>query len=41
MHDDLIDGVNWLIAQGITDSAKVAIMGGSYGGYETLVGIPR
>jgi len=39
MHYDLIDGVNWLIAQGIADPAKVAIMGSSYGGYATLVGL--
>ncbi len=39
MHDDLIDAVNWLIKQGIADPEKVAIMGGSYGGYATLVGL--
>lgn len=39
MHDDLIDAVNWLIQQGIADPQKVAIMGGSYGGYATLVGL--
>jgi len=39
MHDDLIDGVNWLITQGIADPKKIAIMGGSYGGYATLVGL--
>jgi dipeptidyl aminopeptidase/acylaminoacyl peptidase len=39
MHDDLIDGVNWLIVRGIADPAKVAIMGGSYGGYAALVGL--
>ena len=39
MHDDLIDGVNWLISQGIADPEKIAIMGGSYGGYSTLVGL--
>jgi len=39
MHDDLIDGVNWLVAQGIADAKRVAIMGGSYGGYATLVGL--
>ncbi|MEH2246088.1 S9 family peptidase [Nostoc sp.] len=31
MHDDLIDSVNWLVQQGISDSQKIAIMGGSYG----------
>lgn len=39
MHDDLIDGVKWLVAQGIADPKKVAIMGGSYGGYATLAGV--
>ncbi|MCU0947350.1 MAG: S9 family peptidase [Porphyrobacter sp.] len=39
MHDDLIDAVNWAIAKGITSPDKVAIMGGSYGGYATLAGL--
>ncbi len=39
MHDDLIDAVNWLVQEGIADPQKVAIMGGSYGGYATLVGL--
>ena len=39
MHDDLIDAVEWSIAEGIADRDKVAIMGGSYGGYATLVGL--
>ncbi|MFN3989819.1 MAG: alpha/beta fold hydrolase [Erythrobacter sp.] len=39
MHDDLIDAVNWAIAKGITTPDKVAIMGGSYGGYATLAGL--
>lgn len=39
MHDDLIDAVNWAVAQGIADPQQVAIMGGSYGGYATLVGL--
>jgi dipeptidyl aminopeptidase/acylaminoacyl peptidase len=38
MHQDLIDGVNWAIDQGIADPRKVAIYGGSYGGYAALVG---
>src|SRR5438552_8044062 len=32
-------GVNWLIAKGIADPARIAIMGGSYGGYAALVGL--
>ena len=39
MHDDLIDAVNWAINKGIADPERVAIMGGSYGGYATLVGM--
>jgi dipeptidyl aminopeptidase/acylaminoacyl peptidase len=39
MHDDLIDAVNWAVKEGIADPKKVAIMGGSYGGYATLVGL--
>ena len=38
MHDDVVDGVRWAIAQGIADPARVAIYGGSYGGYAALVG---
>ncbi len=38
MHDDLLDTVNWAIEQGYSDPAKVAIFGGSYGGYAALVG---
>ena len=39
MHDDLIDGANWAISQGITSEDNIAIMGGSYGGYAALVGL--
>lgn len=39
MHDDLIDAVEWAVARGIAARDKVAIMGGSYGGYATLVGL--
>ncbi|MGZ3172039.1 MAG: S9 family peptidase [Croceibacterium sp.] len=39
MHDDLIDAVDWTVAQGIAQKDKVAIMGGSYGGYATLAGL--
>lgn len=39
MHEDLLDAVSWAIKQGIADPARVAIMGGSYGGYATLVGL--
>ena len=39
MQDDLTDGVRWLVEQGIADPKRVAIMGGSYGGYATLAGL--
>ena len=39
MHDDLIDAVQWAIDERIADSDRVAIMGGSYGGYAALVGM--
>ncbi len=39
MHQDLIDAKNWAVAQGYADPAKVAIMGGSYGGYAVLAGV--
>jgi dipeptidyl aminopeptidase/acylaminoacyl peptidase len=38
MEDDLIDGLNWAVAQGIANPKKVAIYGGSYGGYAALAG---
>lgn len=41
MQDDITDGVDWLIKQGIADPSKVAIYGGSYGGYATLAGITK
>lgn len=39
MQDDITDGVKWLIGQGIADPKRIAIYGGSYGGYATLAGI--
>lgn len=39
MHDDLIDAVDWAVKQGFADRDKVAIFGGSYGGYAALVGV--
>lgn len=41
MNDDLIDGVNWAIKQGIADKNYIAIMGRSFGGYATLVGLSK
>lgn len=39
MQDDITDGVEWLKARGISDPRRIAIYGGSYGGYATLAGI--
>lgn len=39
MQDDVTDGVRWLVAEGIADPERVAIYGGSYGGYATLAGL--
>lgn len=39
MHQDLLDGRDWVVKQGIADPRKVAIYGGSYGGYATLAGL--
>src|SRR5439155_24982452 len=38
MHDDLVDAVEWIVAQGYADRARIGIYGGSYGGYAALVG---
>lgn len=39
MHDDLIDAVDWAVEEGFAGPDRVAIFGGSYGGYATLVGV--
>ena len=39
MQNDITDGVNWLIDEGIADPDKIAIYGASYGGYATLAGL--
>lgn len=39
MHDDLLDAVDWAVQRKVADPKKVAIYGGSYGGYATLVGL--
>ena len=41
MQDDITDGTQWLIDQGIADKNKIAIYGGSYGGYATLMGLVK
>lgn len=39
MQNDITDGVQWLIKQGVADPKRVAIYGASYGGYATLAGV--
>jgi dipeptidyl aminopeptidase/acylaminoacyl peptidase len=39
MQDDVTDGVNWLIEQGMVDPERIGIYCGSYGGYATLAGL--
>ncbi|MEE4638277.1 MAG: alpha/beta fold hydrolase [Wenzhouxiangella sp.] len=39
MQDDITDGIQYLIDQGIADPERICIMGGSYGGYATLAGM--
>ncbi|MBL6594343.1 MAG: S9 family peptidase [Flavobacteriales bacterium] len=41
MQDDITDGTQWLIDKGIADSTRIAIYGGSYGGYATLMGLVK
>ncbi|MBI1308167.1 MAG: prolyl oligopeptidase family serine peptidase [Bacteroidetes bacterium] len=39
MQNDISDGVRWLVDEGIADQNRIAIYGGSYGGYATLAGV--
>jgi acetyl esterase/lipase len=41
MQDDIADAVKWAVAQGIADPQRICIMGGSYGGYATLMGLVK
>ena len=41
MQDDLDDGMDWLVKQGIVDAKRVCIVGASYGGYAALWGATR
>jgi dipeptidyl aminopeptidase/acylaminoacyl peptidase len=41
MQDDITDGVQWLIREGIADPKRICIYGGSYGGYATLEGLVK
>lgn len=39
MQNDITDGVNWLVKEGIADKNRIGIYGGSYGGYAVLAGL--
>lgn len=41
MQDDLTDGVQYLVKKGIVDPKRVCIMGASYGGYATMMGLVK
>lgn len=41
MHEDVIDGVRWAIAEGYADAEKVGIGGGSWGGYATMTALVK
>jgi len=41
MQDDITDGVEWLVKEGVADPKRIAIYGASYGGYATLMGITK
>lgn len=41
MQDDITDGVQWLIEQGIADKNRICLVGSSYGGYSTLWGLMK
>jgi len=41
MQDDVTDGVQWAVKEGIADPKRVCIVGGSYGGYAAMWGIAK
>ena len=41
MQDDITDGVQWLIDQGIADKNRICLIGSSYGGYSSLWGLMK
>ena len=41
MQDDLTDGVNWAVDQGIADKERLCIYGASYGGYAAMMSAAR
>jgi dipeptidyl aminopeptidase/acylaminoacyl peptidase len=41
MQDDITDGVNSLVKQGVVDAKRICIMGASYGGYAAMMGVVK
>ncbi|PHS13822.1 MAG: S9 family peptidase [Kangiella sp.] len=41
MQNDIVDGTNWLIDEGVADADRVCIVGASYGGYAALLGAAK
>lgn len=41
MNDDVIDQIDWAVKKGLVDPKRVAALGGSYGGYETLIALTK
>ena len=41
MQDDVTDGVEWLVKEGIADPDRICIYGGSYGGYAAMMGVAK
>jgi len=41
MQDDLVDAVRWAVDEGVADPDRIAIAGGSFGGYAALMGLAR
>lgn len=41
MQDDITDGIEWLVSQGIVDKNRICLFGASYGGYATLWGLMK
>lgn len=41
MQDDIVDGVEWLVDEGISDKDRICIVGASYGGYAALMGLAK
>jgi dienelactone hydrolase len=41
MEEDVADGARWMVSEGLADSGRICIMGASYGGYASLIGLAK